>query len=146
MGMRVFGGEPCVAGLFLGDLWLGPALDAAGVGVAQIACYPGEEAPERRPALGFLAITDHHKMLDQDGHGGWLLPRGPRAPLKGLAQFWLTCLRRERDQAIADLARQSHALRATGRDVDRHRWAGHIIQASLLQRIEEVLRAGQFAR
>src|SRR5260370_13157634 len=68
-------------------------------------------------------------MRDQDGHGGGLLPSGPRALLKRLAQFWLTGLLGKRDQAIADLARHGHALGATGSDIDGHRRAGHIIEA-----------------
>jgi hypothetical protein len=41
-------------------------------------------------------------------------------------QFWLTYLLRKRDQAIADFARQDHALRAAGSDVDGHRLKYHI--------------------
>src|SRR5258708_4617816 len=129
MHLGVLADDPGAGDLFQGNLLLGPALDAARVGVVEIACCPGRKAQERRPALGFLAITDHHRMRDQDGHGGGLLPSGPRALLKRLAQFWLTGLLGKRDQAIADLARHGHALWATGSDIDWHRRARPLLQA-----------------
>src|SRR5260221_1162001 len=132
MRLRVLADDPRAVGLFQRNLLLGPAVDAARIGVVEIACCPGRKAQERCPALGFLAITYHHPMHDQDGHGGWLLPSGPRALLKRLALFWLTYLLIKRDQAIADLARQGHTLGATGSDVDGHRRAGHIIEAGPL--------------
>src|SRR5258708_1951098 len=146
MRLRVLADDPRAVGLFQRNLLLGPALDAARIGVVEIACCPGRKAQERCPALGFLAITYHHPMHDQDGHGGWLLPSGPRALLKRLALFWLTYLLIKRDQAIADLARQGHTLGATGSDVDGHRRAGHIIEAGLLHRIVTPPMADPFAR
>src|SRR6266446_9881491 len=86
MHLGVLADDPGAGDLFQGNLLLGPALDAARVGVVEIACCPGQKAKERCPALGFLAVTDHHKMLNQDGHRGWLLPSGSRAMLKCLPQ------------------------------------------------------------
>ena len=85
-------------------------------------------------------------MHDQDGHGGGLLKSGPRALKKRLAQCWLTGRLSKRDQAIADLARQGHALRPSCSDVDGHRRAGYIIEAGLLHWIVAPLMADPFAR
>src|SRR5260370_27074192 len=118
MYLWVFADDPRAVDLFQGNLLLGPALDAARVGVVEIAVSLGRKAHERRPALGFPAIADHDQMHDQDGHRGRTLPSRSRTLLKRLPQCWLACQLGKRDQAIADLARERHALGATGRNVD----------------------------
>src|SRR5258707_15565009 len=100
MRLRVLADDPRAVGLFQRNLLLGPALDAARIGVVEIACCPGRKAQERGPALGFLAITYHRPMHDQDAHGGWLLPTGPRALRKRLGLFWLAYVPITRRKAI----------------------------------------------
>src|SRR5260221_7952352 len=115
MRFRVFADQPLASDLLQGNFSLRPVLNAARVAVIEVAGCLRREAPERGAALSLLSRAHHHKMLDQSGHGRGILPSLSRSLLKRLAQLWLTGQPSKRDQAVADLARQRHALGAGGR-------------------------------
>jgi hypothetical protein len=89
-----------------GNIVLSPVLDAARVGIVEIACKPGRMAQERCPVLSRLSITYYHRMRDQDEHGGWLLdvPRR-RAPSRLVIAFWsffsMSCNNRNPTKRVA---------------------------------------------